>query len=1859
MGVERWVDNEHNDTCSINEQRRRAEREILKEYENEERRYQEQLQRDDLARQGANHRLPDPVTPAVGMLNQGVNSQLRSDPIYKEAQTVKFVVTSASDIILGTALVVASCATEAIHNSALAAAEERSIRDYKSDIPNIANDYEERKTITMSEYKADIVEARKAVLETHRDEFRDYQYAKDEAEKIKSQADQDYKRESESLKRREDVADDKYKRARDDFERKTNSYESEFNHKQEESAKIRDRSISSAQDAYKREETRLKSEYSGAELKNELAKAERTRDSRIEQAEKTHQSNIDSYKENRDKAMRVETQKLSNAESAHHAEIRNINNDKSIALDKKNQVHAEQNAIIKSSKDKYQTAVDGKKSEYDNAKLQLSKFQANSMNANSTDVGQKLSGKYNLNANSSHISGKTAGRYAEVLMKNHTALGLDIAARNGTADEKAIIARIQNGTASQRDKEKQRDIVQKYAGNIGSARGVDDSIQKLNRTANKLSAEIKTNNKLIKEKTNVVNDLDKKINATKLAINQYRNDRDALKSGKNSKGIALTAEEKKAIKARMDKFGNIDDAKKTLSSLTKNRNRENNILQKAKKSNQDASRMKGNVERQIKNLKRGGKQIADTITKKKVSVAEATKAALNPAFAISLMQKNLNTGGSKKANRMADKGAKKIINSVNRIQDKAARKMHEGNVLHSELLSTSKTMRKIAKPIDTAAFVAKKSVAMIGVAAATVLKHNGRIIARIGGNTRLGQKLAGLLNSRAGRFMKGAATAVGVGSLSVIGGVLGAPGTLLRAPSMILNAPKKLGNFVLKGAARTTRRAVGFVGGGALRLTRKTGAVVGRSVAAVGKSAFKHTIGRTKWWQRSGSKFTAGISRVGFRIVRFGKKLLDYNPVRLVQRAAGAIIGAIFGLISTIVSAIISLLSWLIGFILLIAILIAIITIIFGLLYSILDTVRNWLKSTTSEYRSLVKNQPNYIMNQAVNYRNAELDIFELFRAAQSNPSLIKVNDSPIYYALNANNFIDANKQRTNKLTKNNTSTYNKLENLLKDAGATFNKTTLKNKFDSRITSYSNVALKYYTADQLKTVSSGEYAIDNSSRFEQYILKPGATASEFEISNARDALAMVDSLYMGKTDTMQKIEVLAYLGVGDYQVGVNNGNSKTYSADNKAADSLFWLSHNFIYNSGNENNDIYFHRTVKGTDTTFVRGDDLIRVHNYVVDNRDTSNSLIGSCDNHVGLPTTADNYVSGYEVYTKEYNKTEYTHAHETLGEYDNYDDRGWSGYGEYKVTDATLPNKMVQSLTPTQLYYYQMFESRGVKDGGLSTDGDFEYRVVPGTGKKVWTAAINKIDSEKLTKLHKNSNCNKLNFYRKDTNTYYVSDIKGNYMGTYKVGSDSKFYNAITEIKTTSGKKQVNKINGSTTISLQYFFVKWDSEKDCYVFRIMCKGKPKQMSEPGGFEELLATAKTQIGVVYSQGKWSTTTNPKNGRSRSHPCVKECIYYNTGTKHWTCKQSNGRNYYSEGNSYGTHGLDCSSYCSYIFAYTFPDKYKYMWTGGPFTTFSFDTDATSKGYKLPIGSNPPKKGDILWRDGHVAFYIGDNRYLHASDYGVAIGYGTYNPSTHSRFTHVLRYPIDGGSAEFKPNSSYTWSESLKDTYSSINTYHPKFDSTKVKITCSDEHKFNKKVTHQIVYDYCKGHVDLDVAMVVALATDKLFDDARKVTGMLEEKEAGAFLGILHDPKQDLWGLGDVTYKVFDPNKDWAVNSKNRKLAEAKMETNIEYYFDESDEKAKKLEDLVINIKHYGESSTFPSLVLTDDNQLLFNMRFANHEFPVPHLVSGQQVNVIMYEGADKNKKKYLQFNLNGGVPSYRATTAPDRRYEYE
>lgn len=107
--------------------------------------------------------------------------------------------------------------------------------------------------------------------------------------------------------------------------------------------------------------------------------------------------------------------------------------------------------------------------------------------------------------------------------------------------------------------------------------------------------------------------------------------------------------------------------------------------------------------------------------------------------------------------------------------------------------------------------------------------------------------------------------------------------------------------------------------------------------------------------------------------------------------------------------------------------------------------------------------------------------------------------------------------------------------------------------------------------------------------------------------------------------------------------------------------------------------------------------------------------------------------------------------------------------------------------------------------------------------------------------------------------------------------------------------------------------------------------------------------------------------------------------------KYYTYTQGNGR--------LGPHSYDCSGFCYSLYK-------KYFNIEIPSTTKNYG----SKGYVGSVGSVELKPGDILWREGHVELYIGNNKRAGAHEHypsnpknDISIKKGT------SGFTKVYRF----------------------------------------------------------------------------------------------------------------------------------------------------------------------------------------------------------------------------------------------------------
>lgn len=104
------------------------------------------------------------------------------------------------------------------------------------------------------------------------------------------------------------------------------------------------------------------------------------------------------------------------------------------------------------------------------------------------------------------------------------------------------------------------------------------------------------------------------------------------------------------------------------------------------------------------------------------------------------------------------------------------------------------------------------------------------------------------------------------------------------------------------------------------------------------------------------------------------------------------------------------------------------------------------------------------------------------------------------------------------------------------------------------------------------------------------------------------------------------------------------------------------------------------------------------------------------------------------------------------------------------------------------------------------------------------------------------------------------------------------------------------------------------------------------------------------------------------------------------------------RYYYSQENRWGEYSYDCSSFVFRLYRQYF----------GIILGETTEGDYTSPAKKVitDMNANNLEPGDVLWRAEHVAIYIGNGQYVHASGTTNGILVSTYNPG---RFTKAFRY----------------------------------------------------------------------------------------------------------------------------------------------------------------------------------------------------------------------------------------------------------
>lgn len=469
--------------------------------------------------------------------------------------------------------------------------------------------------------------------------------------------------------------------------------------------------------------------------------------------------------------------------------------------------------------------------------------------------------------------------------------------------------------------------------------------------------------------------------------------------------------------------------------------------------------------------------------------------------------------------------------------------------------------------------------------------------------------------------MVGAMVSGGVAAVRVTGRAA------VKAGVKVGRVPVKYTVKATKYAGRQVGRGVAFVGG-------KVGTQIGKGARFVGskagqgvKKAFKNTIGKTRMWDRAqqmGKKAWEGLKKAGSMVVK-GAKFLA-KPFKLLFQGLAKVFAWLASALSAVVGALLSIISSLVALAVYALFGLMIFLIILVMLLSVLDAIFEFFKQMGSGYQNKIQNDPSFIMNLGSNYRNVEVSILEFFSEEKGYTNNnkykngIEVNVNPVYYAVFNNSFewfglkddavrlfgkgdaahkdINFKPDGTRNINEAAKNQYDVFYQNLQDNPKISNLTDRKNLLDALASMFKSMwdaIVQAFGSDSTFGDVSNIEAKDFASLVTTYDKvsaqyyygaegEPGTRASEYEVSNAKDALAMMDAIYTMDSE-MTRCKALFYLGVGEYQLKqVEVDNKQQLAKDD--VNNLFWDSHKIVYTEGVKASDIRFHTTNQYGDIT-------------------------------------------------------------------------------------------------------------------------------------------------------------------------------------------------------------------------------------------------------------------------------------------------------------------------------------------------------------------------------------------------------------------------------------------------------------------------------------------------------------------------------------------------------------------------------------------------------------------------------------------------------------------------------------------------
>ena len=1409
--------------------------------EMEERIRQEEYQR-YLAEIDRDVKHNDIYGPASKMLERTIRREIMSDDIARGVREVALVGGLVGSIAGGIALCIASGASDAAYNNAM----ERAMKDYESERSEQVNRFVDegmsKQVQSLGELNERVAEKRQELEYGQNAAYVEYRETRQEAQQTISDARDAYNARKEEIAQASKAATE--------------------NNKQQ---------ITTVVQEYKKEIDRIKSEYpEGPQRNEELQKAnERRAESMQRIAHDYHLTQVD---------LQFHTK---------------------MAEHDFNSVVEKQKEVITQAQTKMDNSIAEARAGLSNAETQLASFQANmysrdDMNRSVMEaIHQGHSGNFDnmhnavvhnatgtfgeIRAASAAIAGGSMAeaaaharvamsnamfnngssaeeRFAQTIMSNHKDIGLAIAQQFGTKEERDLLSKCASfekelnaykvekdraareglpeppkpkSPVSEADVAKANAIVSKYSGSMDSEKDMMQSISMMRKSANELTAQNDriqlANVAANKELANLNN---KAANVEK-QLAQLTADHKLLERGKTADGVKLTDAQRKELMARIGN-ANVQDLQKQLLDIKTKQKGINNDIAKNNNLIAQNNKLITAIDRHTNRLEKNGKAILQTARRSQpVTLFGGILKDDKGGALIKLKYKDKNgnlhyitkkaKNPNKAANDMQKKGINKIFNSVSKISREVKKEMNKGNAFQNELMKNARSMSNFARKYDLAIGIGSTAIRMLGKVGKPLgngmMKAGKNIFKKIGGNnaTRLGNMMKGLSqNAKFQKFVKVGKIAGNSGK-AIGGKLLKAPSAILKAPMKLMNAPQELAKGAAKVAWRTTRKVTGVTVRGAKKVTKK---------------ALKATVGKTRFGKKISSVFSSAKNKLN----AFKQSLSKLNPMKFLKKKLAGLISTLTSALTSVLSFCGTILLYVLGAIAGFAGIVIVVIILASLLLSIINAIFNWLKSLGAEYDTYVINNPNYILNQAVNYRYEELQILESIEGGGLVPSVDPIEFNKMGWWMfgavditslrgssDLNNLAYDPSLADVLLTSYNEGAYKGVAAI----GKTF-KTYYNNlSFTTFLRQYDKANISYYPYD---AYTDGSLS--------------GDTPSLYEISNAKDVLAMVDTLYQDADEDasendddkkrMQVHEVLAYLGIGDYRqrIKYKDDDIPTYK------ENLFWRTHKLVYKSGTSTNQIKYHTTKKSSsdENSYIVNSSYIYSRNadgtfkkYADGSYQTSYTSSLACDN------------SHQETITLKYDEVTYTSPHRTQSQYN------WTYRDEYPmytianldVIDGVKTN--ATKLTPSQLFYYShsldylltTYPTYGTSGGtgvGIKNNQGTELTINTtyyGTNYKTAT----ELATLKGMLDDASSDC-RVTFYRQSGTSFRVVDSSGYYLGTYNIrGSDSgHLLNMITQYTVGSTTYTFNTASNSWDgTNLEAFFITWDASESKFNFKVI----------------------------------------------------------------------------------------------------------------------------------------------------------------------------------------------------------------------------------------------------------------------------------------------------------------------------------------------------------------------------------------------------------------------------------------------------